>query len=215
MNISQLLQAGANGLGGFVDRFVNPTNSVGQLGNALLQSGGDLGGALGGLHAQKRQQQNDALEQQYRQAQIEGLTAKQNRGQFIQLGNGGVAFGDPDGGQFQVIREPAAEDHRPALQRNFEYLRGLPEDQQRLLRPMMSGFANTEEGQGMAVSRAAAVANAQGQARAAYRAPRTGGMSPYGRSKSNPLPVKSKGEYDSLPVGAWVSPAPGVVFQKR
>lgn len=196
MGVSDFFKQGAPGRG-----------IAGYIGDALLQNAG-----MGTIYAPAMR---DQQEQRWKQAQLAALTAKQERYQGVSLGGGGYGTFDPTSGAFNVLREPTPEDHRPALQRNFEYLRGLPADQQQQLRPMMSGFANTEEGQGMAVSRAAAVANAQGQARAAYRAPRTGGMSPYGRSKSNPLPVKSKGEYDSLPVGAWVSPAPGVVFQKR
>jgi hypothetical protein len=175
MGLMDLISGGQNGqggLGGVVNRFVNPTNPLGQFAKALTQaSGGGIGDALTLMDQQKRQQQQEAMQQQMQEAQLAAMTAKQNRAQGVSLGNGGYGAFDPDAGTFNVLRQPDPEKpHNTALQENFAYYMSLPPEQQKLLRPMMSGFANTEDGQQMAVSRASSIANAQGQARAKYRA---------------------------------------------
>lgn len=109
MTLSDLISGGPTGqqgLGGIVNRFIAPTNALGQFGKALTQaSGGAVGDALSLLDHQKRQGEQDAMQQQLQQAQLAAMTAKQNRGQFIQLPNGGVAFGNPDDGSFNMIRD--------------------------------------------------------------------------------------------------------------
>lgn len=65
-----------HGFAGYLDQIVNPTTSLGQLGQALLVGGGGpLGDAFQYLGQRRQQQQNDALEQQYKAAQIAHLSA--------------------------------------------------------------------------------------------------------------------------------------------
>lgn len=63
------------GLAGLIDRFVNPTNALGQIGRALVMAGGSpIGRAYMYMDQMKRQGQDDALEHQYKLAQIQHLT---------------------------------------------------------------------------------------------------------------------------------------------
>lgn len=210
------------GLGQFLNKaagnLVNPTNPLGVLGKAISQaSGGPWGDALTVLDQQRRQQQQDAIQQQMQQAQLAAMTAKQNRNQIVQLGNGGIAAVDPDTNEIHTLREPQIEQHDPSTVAAFKYFQGLPADQQKAFRSMLPGFSYTPEGQD--VQRG--LIDYRGQiARATKMAPSGAGGggrggSLFGRTKANPMPIKNEADLAHVPVGTWVSPAPNVVFQVR
>lgn len=211
------------GLGQFLNRaagnLVNPTNSLGMLGKAISQaSGGPWGDALSLIDQQQRQSQNDQMDQALKMAQFQAMTAKQNRNQIVQLPNGGIAAVDPDTNEINVLREPSPETHDPSSVAAFKYMQGLPKEQQDAFRRILPGFGNTDEGLN---NQRSLIDYRAGAARATKLAPTysamhpSGGASPFGRSKANPIPVKGEADLSRVPSGTWVSPAPGVVFQKR
>lgn len=209
------------GLSDYINQLTAPTNALGRLGKAISQvSGGPWGNALTLIDQQQRQGQEDAFQQQYRQAQLQALTAKQNRVQGVPLGNGGYGAFDPDSGQLNVLREPEAP--RSPLQTSLEYVTSLPEGspQRKLAERSLPNYGASDEAQAIRNGYVQQQIGSRLAGSLALKATpsassRGGPVSPYGRSKANPLPVKSKADFDKLPTGAWVSPAPGVVFQKR
>ena len=210
------------GLGQFLQRgfgeIVNPTNPIGQLGKALSQASGTTwGDALTALDQQKRQSQQDEMQRQIQQAQLAALTAKTNRNQIVQLPNGGIAAVDPDTNQLQMLRNPEAPaPHKTPLQENNEYIStlkpGTPEYDRAV--PGMQGYQfdptvmAAKFNQQMALRQAPTYAATH---------PKPGGLggSRFGRTKANPMPIKGEGDLATVPVGTWVSPHPGVVFQVR
>jgi hypothetical protein len=203
-------------LNNFAGQLTNPTNALGQIGKAISQaSGGPWGNALSILDQQHRQTQNDEYDQALKMAQLQALLAKQSRVQGVQLGEGGYGSFDPDTGELKVLREPTAKDDRPAIAKSFDWYSKLTPDQQKMARPFLPNYGLTQEGIAATVDRASGVAGVQGAARAQYRAPAAGRLSPYGCSKANPVPVTGPGDLSGLPKGTWVSPAPGVSFQVR
>lgn len=136
---------------------------VGSIGDALMAQAG-----MQPLYAQameyQRGEPDRELERELKRAQIEAKAVPR----VIETGRGGVIAIDPRTGAPVWEREGAPE--TTTLQRNFEYFNSLPEDQQKLLRPMMSGYGFTDEGIQAAGQRQAATSAA-----AKYRAPSGGG----------------------------------------
>lgn len=85
------------GLSGFLDRFVNPQNTLGQFGKALVMAGGSpIGDAYALMERSKRDSEAGALDRTYKEAQIADMQRKATQGP------------DPT-----------------AMQRNYEYLQSI------------------------------------------------------------------------------------------
>jgi hypothetical protein len=186
MGLGQFLSSQApGGLSSYLNQLTQPTNPLGQIGKAVSQaSGGAWGNALSLLDQQKRQQEQDGMQSQIQKAQLEAMTAKQNRNQIVQLPNGGIAAVDPDTNQIEMLRDPEA--HKSSAQENFEYFKGLPEGDKPQFRQLLPNFNYTPEGISARTQGAAAIADVQGAARAKYRVPGgtrgSGGVTPTKRA---------------------------------
>lgn len=146
---------------------------------SLKAAGGNQQGA-NAINAQimARQQRLDemgqqALENAWRQQQLQ----RQNRPQVVPLGNGGVATWDDRNG-LSVLREPENEVDPTALERQISFLRTLnpklsDDEAFKIASRSMAGYAYSPEAQQQKIATAGAVADAQGAAREAHRAPAT------------------------------------------
>lgn len=134
---------------------------VGSIGDALMAQAG-----MQPLYAQAMEYQRDEAK---RLAEAERQAANDDiRRRYMEA-------------QIENMTTPDAP-QPTSLQRNFEYFNSLPPEQQKLLRPMMSGYGFTEEGIQAAGQRQAATSAAA----AKYRAPAKGGGSPQYEYKMGP-----------------------------
>lgn len=143
-------------------------NIAGAIGDGLAQMAG-FQPVFG--PAQRVQRESEARLHQL--MELERFKAEQDaaRLQGVNLGGGGFGTWSQAGG-FNILREPTPEEPDvPTLQRNFQWLKSLPEEDQRLAATMLPGYALTPAGVATTTERAAAVAEAAAKAKAAYRAP--------------------------------------------
>lgn len=168
------------GAAGFFERVLDPSTNNNPLGRALGMFGqglmaqqpgvgGDIGRSLMGMHQQNRQDETTLLQRALMQARIEAEDRRANLPKVMSGPNGAILSVDPATQQVTPIYE--GQQAPTTLQRQFEWLKSLPPEDQKAARAMLPGFGYTPEGINMTVERAAAVANAQGAARAAHRAP--------------------------------------------
>lgn len=166
-------------LAGVADNALNP--DPGTLGGRLSQFGAYLGAASGSplgqatlaMQDQQRQARQDELRNALQIAQFQ----RQNRPQVVPLGNGGVATWDDRNG-LSVLREPENEVDPTALERQISFLRTLnpklsDDEAFKIASRSMAGYAYSPEAQQQKIATAGAVADAQGAAREAHRAPAT------------------------------------------
>jgi len=210
MRLSDLISGGPTGqqgLGGILNRFINPTNPLGQLGKAIAQSsGGVVGDALTNLDQNQRQTQQDEMQRQLQQAQLQALQAKQGRGQFLPLQNGGVGFGDPDTGSFQMVQQPQAPLAKPTpLQENIgvlkQYNPNLSDaDIAKIVERAIPGYAYSDEAVG--VKNAADLAKIDRRVAGSLAVKRTPGGKAGGAPKTTMTRVVGGKPYYKIG-GAW------------
>ncbi len=137
---------------------------AGYLGDALAQIGGMKPIYAPAMALRHQEEREDAAAQAEREA-----AASQQRA--VPLGNGGFGTWSPSGG-LQILREPTPDTPAvPALQQNFEWMKSLPPEDQKLAATMLPGYAFTPAGLATSAQRAGAVAEAAAVARARHRAP--------------------------------------------
>ena len=161
-------------LGGFLG---NPNPLFGAGTAILAASGNPIGEGLFAFQQQQRRNRDDEIDAEYRRAQIEAMNRRDTTPKVMSGPNGSILSVDPATQQVTPIYE--GQQAPTTLQRQFEWLKSLPEEDQKAARAMLPGFGYTPEGINMTVERAAAVADAQGAARAAHRAPPSGGGGQY------------------------------------
>lgn len=154
---------------------------AGTIGDALAQWAG-MRPTFGPMLAQRQQQALELAAEQRQRADQWTMWQRQQEydaGQprLFQSGNDVVRIDPTSGAASLLYNGPDKPAEPPALQQNFNWFKGLSPEDQRIARPMLPGYGFTPEGVASYVGRAGAVANAQGAARVAHRAPaRPGGI---------------------------------------
>ena len=190
------------GFAGFAERFVNPdpTTPGGALTLAARYAGAGFGDPVSqGLlqmdrdrQLQERQAQSDELQQ----LNVAKARRELTQPEYLRVGDSIVSV-DPESRAFsEVYRAPTPEPEPTPFMRNFQFVEGLPSEQQQRARMMLPGFGFTPEGQQARISTAGAVADAQGAARARHRVPAS---APGGAP--GPVRVSSVAQARALPRG--------------
>jgi hypothetical protein len=122
-------------------RLINPTNPLGQMGQALLMSGGgQVGRALALMQQQQamqaqfaRQSERDALDDEFRRAQLDRLRAP----------------------------EPVSAPQPTALMQNAEWFSRLSPEERKALGPLLPNFQYSPDGIAASAARAGAMTEAR------------------------------------------------------
>lgn len=168
------------GIGGYFQRVLDPSTNNNPLGRALglfgqgLMAqqpglGGDIGRSLMGVQEQQRSEQDRLMDRNYQQSRIDAANRQASMPKVMSGPNGSIIAVDPNSGASQVLVE--GQQAPTALQRNYEWFSSLPPEAQKIVRPMMQGYAYTPEGIDAAGQRQEAVSGAA----AKYRAGTGGG----------------------------------------
>lgn len=130
------------GLGGFIDRLVTPTNSLGQLGQAFLAaSGGPIGGAFQSLIQQRQFGQQHGLAQQLQQAQLAHMQRQDTQPLIEHAGEDVVTLDPKDFHEIGRIHGTPAPDEFDRIAIAAGVLPGTPE-YQAAARGRLSGLSD-------------------------------------------------------------------------
>lgn len=168
------------GFGGYIGRVLDPTTNNSPLGRALglfgqgLMAqqpgiGGDIGRSLMGVQEQQRAEQDRLMDRNYQQSRIDVANRQASMPKVMSGPNGSIIAVDPATGQAQTLVD--GQQSPTTLQRNYEWFSSLPPEQQKIVRPMMTGYGLTPEG----IEAAGARQDATSAAAARYRASGGGG----------------------------------------
>ena len=140
---------------------------AGTIGDFLQQQAG--GQATYAPQMQRRQQHDQELELWNRRLQAQAEQSRIERQQALE--------------DWMMKQQFERDNPNPtAAQQNYKFYNGLTPEEQKAFRPMLGGYQYTPEGIAARVDSAGQIANAQGAARAAHRAPPSSGKARYVRN---------------------------------